>query len=70
MWLVDVILFRTRFVAGATLEKHLGEGCVQDMRQVLKGVGDLKRLAQKYAGVGVACVSDLSFFFFVDIDPN
>jgi len=68
---MDVILFRTPFVAGATLEKHLGEGCVQDMRRVLKCVGDLKKLSQKYAEVGVACVFDLScFFFLVDVDPN
>jgi hypothetical protein len=39
----------------------MGEGCVQDMRKVVKGANKLKELARKYAKVGVAFMFDLPF---------
>jgi len=44
----DKDLFREPVIAGVALEKLLGEGCVQDMRKVVKGAKKLKKLAQKY----------------------
>ena len=49
----DKDLFRTRIIASVALEKLLDEGCVQDMRKVVKGAKKLKKLAQKFADVGV-----------------
>jgi len=44
----DKDLFQTPVIAGVALEKLLGEGCVQDMRKVVKGANKLKKLARKY----------------------
>jgi len=49
----DRDLFRTPVIAGVALKKLLGEGCVQDMRKVVKGENELKKLAWEYANVGV-----------------
>src|SRR5712671_582694 len=56
----DEDLFRNPVVRGVVLEKLLGEDCVQNMDKVLKGVTKLKKLAKKYAKVGVTCIFDLS----------
>jgi hypothetical protein len=53
MYPADNYLFRTQVIAGVALEKLLGEGCVQDMRKVVKGANKLKKLARKYAKVSV-----------------
>ncbi|KAF8482500.1 hypothetical protein DFH94DRAFT_367616 [Russula ochroleuca] len=45
----DKHLFRTPVIAGVALEELMGEGCVQDMRKVVKGANKLKELARKYA---------------------
>jgi hypothetical protein len=49
----DNYLFRTQDIAGVALEKLLDEGCVQDMRKVVKGADELKKLAREYAKVRV-----------------
>lgn len=54
MYAADKDLFRTPIIAGVALEKLLGEGCVQDMRKVVKGAKKLKKLARKYIKVGVS----------------
>lgn len=61
----DKYLFCTPVITGIALEKLLGEGCVQDMGKVLKGANKLKKLARKYAEVGVAFTR-----FFVDVDSK
>ena len=53
MYPADKDLFRSPVIAGVALEKLLGEGCVQNMRKVVKGAKKLKKLALKYAKVGV-----------------
>lgn len=53
MYAADKDLFRTPVISGIALEKLLGEGCVQDMRKVVKGAKRLKKLARKYVKVGV-----------------
>ena len=53
MYPADKDLFHTPVIAGVALEKLLDKGCVQDMRKVVKGANKLKKLAQKYAKVGV-----------------
>jgi hypothetical protein len=59
VYAADNHLFRTPVIAGVALEKLLGEGCVQDMRKVVKGADKLKKLALKYAKVGAAFSCDL-----------
>jgi hypothetical protein len=39
--------------AGVALVKLSGEGCVQDMSKVLRGVEKLKKQVQKYTCVGI-----------------
>ena len=56
VYAADKHLFRTPVIAGVALEKLMGEGCVQDMRKVVKGAKKLKKLAQKYTKVGVAFI--------------
>ncbi len=56
MYAADKDLFRTPDIVGVALEKLLGEGCVQDMRKVVKGANKLKKLARKCVKVGVAFV--------------
>jgi hypothetical protein len=53
MYPADRDLFHTSVIADVALQKLLGEGCVQDMRKVVKGANKLKKLARKYAKVGV-----------------
>lgn len=53
MYPADKDLFRTPVIADVALEKLLGDGCVQNMRRVVKGAKKLKKLALKYANVGV-----------------
>lgn len=69
VYAADKHLFRTPVIAGVALEKLMGEGCVQDMRKVVKGANKLKKLAQKYAKVGVAFMFNLSYFF-IDVDTK
>jgi hypothetical protein len=52
----DERLFHSPIFAGVALVKLSGEGCVQDMRKVLKGAEKLKKLVRKYARVCVASV--------------
>ena len=52
MYPADDDLFHTPVIAGVALKKLLGEGCVQDMRKVVKGAKKLKKLAREYAEVG------------------
>jgi hypothetical protein len=63
MYAADKHLFRAPVIAGVALEKLLGEGCVQDMRKIVKGANKLRDLALKYAKVGDAFMFD---FFNVD----
>jgi hypothetical protein len=59
--LADEDLFHTPVIAGVVLQKLLGEGCVQDMRKVVKGANKLKELARKFVKVGILFfVFDLS----------
>ncbi|KAH9979081.1 hypothetical protein BGW80DRAFT_1282818 [Lactifluus volemus] len=44
----DERLFRAPVIAEIALEKVLSDGCVQDMRKVIRGAEDLKSLAQQY----------------------
>jgi hypothetical protein len=53
MYPAEIYLFYTPVIAGVALKKLLGEGCVQNMRKVVKGANKLKKLARKYAEVGV-----------------
>jgi hypothetical protein len=53
MYPAEKYLFHTPVIAGVALEKLLGEGCVQSMWKVVKGAIKLKKLAWKYAEVGV-----------------
>lgn len=57
----DERLFHSPIFAGVALVKLSGEGCVQDMRRVLRGAEKLKKLVLKYARVCVA------FVFRVDV---
>ena len=61
----DERLFGSPVIIDAALEKLLNEGCVQDMRKVVRGAEQLKKLAQKYAKVGAAHAASfcLGFFF-------
>ena len=59
----DERLFHSPIFAGVALVKLSGEGCVQDMRRVLKGAEKLKELVRKYARVCVASVCALLRFF-------
>ena len=52
----DERLFHSPIFAGVALVKLSGEGCVQDMRRVLKGTEKLRKLVQKYARVCVVPV--------------
>jgi len=52
MYAADKDLFHNPVIAGVALKKLLDEGCVQDMRKVVKGANKLKKLARKYAKVG------------------
>jgi len=45
----DEHLFHSPIFAGVALVKLSGEGCVQDMRRVLKGAEKLKKLVRKYS---------------------
>ena len=49
----DERLFGSPIVLDVALEKLLNEGCIQDMRKVVHGAEQLKKLAQKYAKVSV-----------------
>ncbi|KAF8259445.1 hypothetical protein EI94DRAFT_1707107 [Lactarius quietus] len=53
----DERLFGSPVIIDVALEKLLNEGCIQDMRKVMQGAERLKKLAQKYAKVGVACTT-------------
>jgi hypothetical protein len=55
IYAADKDLFLTPVIAGVALEELLGEGCVQDMRKVVKGARKLKKLARKYAKVSDPC---------------
>lgn len=59
----DERLFHSPIFAGVALVKLSGEGCVQDMRRVLKGAEKLKKLVRKYAMVCVASVLRADTFF-------
>ena len=52
----DERLFHSPIFAGVALVKLSGEGCVQDMRRVLKGAERLKELVRKYARVCISFV--------------
>lgn len=52
----DEHLFHSPIFAGVALVKLSGEGCVQDMRKVLKGAEKLKKLVRKYSRVRLASV--------------
>jgi len=66
VYAADERLFGSPVIIDVALEKLLNEGCVQDMRKVVQGAEQLKRLAQKYAKVGAAHTAsfDLGFFLF------
>ncbi|KAH9040837.1 hypothetical protein EDB84DRAFT_985424 [Lactarius hengduanensis] len=62
----DERLFGSPVVIDVALEKLLNEGCIQDMRKVVQGAEQLKKLAQKYAKLpgdydGHEVVTHLSF---------
>ncbi|KAI9457094.1 hypothetical protein BJY52DRAFT_1187513 [Lactarius psammicola] len=62
----DERLFGSPVIIDVALEKLLSEGCVQDMRKVVQGAEQLKKLAKKYAKLlgdydGREIVAHLSF---------
>lgn len=61
MHTADERLFGSPVIIDVALEKLLSEGCIQDMRKVVQGAEKLKKLAQKYAKVGVACRAPFDF---------
>lgn len=57
----DERLFGSPVIIDVALEKLLNEGCIQDMRKVVHGAEKLKKLAQKYAKVGVEWTASFGF---------
>lgn len=62
----DERLFGSPVIIDVALQKLLNDGCIQDMRKVVQGAEQLKKLAQKYAKLpgdydGRKLVAHLSF---------